>query len=46
MSDHLYAVTFAGIVVEVCGTQREADDAASTMMENHPEAAISVMVLA
>ena len=41
----MYAVTFAGIVVKVCSTKREATDAARDMQQQHPDAAISVAVL-
>lgn len=45
MTDNLYAVTFAGFVVKVCSTKREAQDAARDMRKQHPAAAIAVAVL-
>ncbi len=45
-TDNLYAVTFAGIVVKVCGTEREAEAAARDMRQQHPDATIAVTVLA
>lgn len=43
--DNLYAVTFAGFVVKVCGSKREAQDAARDMRRQHPAAVITVAVL-
>jgi hypothetical protein len=43
--DNLYAVTFAGIVVKVCSTKREANKAARDMQQQHPAADIAVAVL-
>ena len=44
--DNLYAVTFAGYVVRVCSTKREAHDFARGMRQQHPDATIAVTVLA
>ncbi len=45
-TDNLYAVTFAGIVVKVCSTKREAEADARDMRQQHPAAVIGVAVLA
>jgi uncharacterized short protein YbdD (DUF466 family) len=44
MSD-LYAVTFAGIVVAVLGTESEADTEVEKMREKHPDAEFTVEVM-
>lgn len=45
-TDNMYAVTFAGFVVKVCSTKREAQDFARAMMQQHTDATIAVTVLA
>jgi hypothetical protein len=44
--NRMYAVTFAGFVVKVCSTKREAHDFARGMRHQHPDATIAVTVLA
>jgi hypothetical protein len=44
-TDDLYVVTFAGIVVRVCGTDDEATSYAKDLRRAHPTASIAVEVL-